>query len=65
MNHTEMMQEENGNADMCGYMHSIEGALHNCDLIFPWASHKKLSLNFCVEIIFRRFDTAYVKTGLC
>jgi len=60
-----MMQEENGNADIRGYMHGIDSALSNCDLIFPSASHKKLSLNFCVEIIFHRFDTAYVKTGLC
>lgn len=35
MNHTEMTQEENGNADMCGYMHSIESALRNHDWLFP------------------------------
>lgn len=29
------MQEENGNADMCGYMHGADGALRNRDLIFP------------------------------
>lgn len=46
MNHTEMMEEETGNADMCGYVHGIEGAGHKPDFIFPSASHKKLSLNF-------------------
>lgn len=66
VNHTEMMQAENGSADMCGSTHRIEeAALHRRDLMFPWASHKKLSVNFWVEIIFHRFDTAYVKAGPC
>lgn len=65
MRYTEMMQEENSNADICGSMHSIEGALHNCDLIFPRVSHEELSLNFCLEAVFHRFYTAYVRSGLC
>lgn len=35
MHHTEVLQEENSNADISGYMHGIEAALHNRDLIFP------------------------------
>lgn len=36
VNHTEMMQAENGSADMCGSTHRIEeAALHSRDLMFP------------------------------